>query len=136
MIGIDTNVLIRFLTQDDQVQAPLASDFVAKLTAANPGFIGREVMVETVWVLERAYKLPRDQIATVLETLLEAQELVIEAADQVAIALNRYRNGGAGFADQMISLTARAAGCQQIVSFDRKAAAHAEMVLIGSDETH
>lgn len=122
MIGLDTNVLVRFLTQDDPVQGPQAHALVTGLTVAEPGFIGREVMVETFWVLERAYNLPRARIAGVLQGLLEARELVVEAADRVALALDRYRNGGAGFADQMIALAAEAAGASATVTFDRKAA--------------
>ena len=136
MIGIDTNVLIRFLTQDDPVQGALANTFMGTLTEDNPGFIGREVMIETVWVLERAYKLSRVQIATALERLLEAQELVIEAHDTSALALSRYREGGAGYSDQMIALRALAAGCHQTVTFDRKAASLTEMRILGSGEEH
>lgn len=136
MIGLDTNVLVRFLTQDDPVQGAQAHAFVTTLTEAKPGFIGREVMVETVWVLERAYKLTRVQIASALEHLLEAQELVIEAHDGTAVALSRYREGGPGFADQMIALQATVAGCGHTVTFDRQAATLSEMQLLGAVENH
>ena len=136
MIGLDTNVVVRFLTQDDPVQGPESQALIAGLTEAAPGFIAREVMIETVWVLERAYGLPRNRIARTLEGLLGAQDLVVEAAERVALALDRYRKGGAGFSDQMIALAAEAAGCRDTVTFDRKAAAHPGMRLIGDAADH
>ncbi len=123
MIGLDTNVLVRFLVQDDPAQAAVATGILAGLTAADPGYICREVLVELVWVLERAYGLPRPDIARALDGLLEARELVVEASDRAAVAVDRYRRGGAGFADQMVALAGLGAGCRETVSFDRKAAA-------------
>ncbi|MFZ1469406.1 MAG: type II toxin-antitoxin system VapC family toxin [Paracoccaceae bacterium] len=136
MIELDTNVLVRFLTQDDPVQGPQAQALIAGLTEAAPGFIGREVMVEVVWVLERAYGLPRDRIAAALEGLLEARELVVEAAERVAVALDRYGKGGAGFSDQMIALAGMAAGCSATMTFDRKAAGGPGMQLVGDVRDH
>jgi predicted nucleic-acid-binding protein len=69
MIAIDTNVLVRFLTQDDPEQAAAASAFMRGLTPAAPGFISREVMVELVWVLERAYRFSRAEVSAALEGL-------------------------------------------------------------------
>lgn len=136
MIGLDTNVLVRFLVQDDLDQAAAATAFVNALTAVEPGFVGREVMVELVWVLERAYALPRADVAQALDGLLEARELVVEAADRVAVAVDRYRKGGPGFADQMITLTGQGAGCRETVTFDRKAAEIPGMRLLGAVSDH
>ena len=94
---------------------------IAGLTAGAPGFVSREVQVELVWVLERAYGYGRDEIAQALEALLEAQELVLEASDRTAIAADRYRRGGPGFADQMVALAGQGAGCRVTMTFDRKA---------------
>lgn len=121
MIGLDTNVLVRFLVQDDPDQAAAATSLVLGLTEAAPGFVCREVTVELVWVLERAYGLSRSDVAQALDGLLGAQELIIEAADRVAVAVDRYRRGGAGFADQMVALAGQVAGCGETVTFDRKA---------------
>ncbi|WP_102108334.1 PIN domain-containing protein [Oceaniglobus roseus] len=123
MTGLDTNVIVRFLTQDDPAQSALANGLIGSLTAENPGFLSREAMVETVWVLERAYGMARPRIAAALERLLEAEELVIEAADDVGLALHRYGRGGAGFADHMILIAGARAGCGKTFTFDRKAAA-------------
>lgn len=94
------------------------------------------VLVELVWVLERAYALPRGDIAQALDGLLEARELVIEVADRAAIAVDRYRKGGPGFADQMIALAGQGAGCQATITFDRKAAGLPGMQLLGAVSDH
>lgn len=122
MIALDTNVLVRFLTQDDPVQSRAASDLITGLTAEAPGFVCREVMVELVWVLERAYGLDRAQVAAAIEGLLAATEIEVEAVDDVGSALYRYRDDGFGFADLMIAAASRRAGAAVLVTFDRKAA--------------
>ncbi|MFA5538708.1 MAG: type II toxin-antitoxin system VapC family toxin [Gemmobacter sp.] len=122
MIAIDTNVLVRFLTQDEPEQAAAASAFIRDLTPAVPGFISREVMVELVWVLESAYRFTRAEISTALEGLLAASEIEVEAADDVGTAVFLYRDDGFGFADLMIAAAARRAGATTLVTFDRKAA--------------
>lgn len=136
MTGLDTNVLVRFLVQDDVAQAKATHDLMATFTEAEPGFICREVLVELVWVLERAYALPRRDIALALDGLMEARELVIETADRAAIAVDRYRKGGPGFADQMIALAGQGAGCHVTVTFDRKAAGLPGMSLLGAVSDH
>lgn len=136
MIGLDTNVLVRFLVQDDPDQAAAATAFVTGLTEAEPGFVCREVLVELVWVLERAYDLSRGEIALALDGLLETRELMLESADSVAVAVDRYRKGGAGFADQMVALAGQGAGCRETVSFDRKAAGLPGMRLLGVVSDH
>ena len=122
MIALDTNVLVRFLTQDDPAQSRAATDLITGLTAEAPGFVCREVMVELVWVLERAYGLDRAQVAAAIEGLLAATEIEVEAADDVGSALYRYRDDGFGFADLMIAAASRRAGAVVLVTFDRKAA--------------
>lgn len=111
MIGLDTNVLVRFLVQDDPEQAAAATGLILGLTQSDPGFVCREVLVDLVWVLERAYDLQRTDIAQALDGLLEAQELVIETTDRVAVAVDR--KGGAGFADQMVNLAGRGVPCDR-----------------------
>jgi predicted nucleic-acid-binding protein len=122
VIALDTNVLVRFLVQDDADQARVAGAIIDQLTAAEPGFVGREVLVELVWVLERAYGYTHAEIAGSLDGLLSAIELQIEAADDVGSALELYRKDGFGFADLMIAAAARRAGAAELVTFDRKAA--------------
>lgn len=122
MIGIDTNVLIRFLVNDDPDQGRLARELFARLTPDAPGFLPREVLLESVWVLERAYRFDRATIVRAIEGLLESREIVVEAADDIGLALSRYARGGAGFADQLIIAISQRAGCSTVYSFDRQAA--------------
>jgi len=136
MTGLDTNVIVRFLMKDDADQASVASKAFAELTTAAPGFVCREVLVELVWVLQKIYRLPRTDIADAIEGLLGAREIVVESADQVAVAVDRLRKGGAGFADQMIALAGQGAGCNATVTFDRKAAGLPGMSLLGAVSDH
>ena len=107
MIALDTNVLVRYLLNDDAAQAGAARTLIAELSLDAPGFVCREVLVELVWVLERAYGFSRDRIASVLEGLYTIRVLQIEAADDVVRAAYEYRRGGAEFADRMIAAAAR-----------------------------
>jgi predicted nucleic-acid-binding protein len=122
MIALDTNVLVRFLTQDDPDQGRIASDLIGGLTEQNPGFVAREVLVELVWVLERSYRYERSEIARVLEGFLSAAELDIEAGDSFGAILQLYEGKGFGFSDLMIRQAARRAGAAALKTFDRKAA--------------
>lgn len=131
MIALDTNVLVRFLVQDDPLQAQLATQIIDQLTDDAQGFVSREVLIELVWVLERAYRLGRADIAVALDGLLSATELDIEGTDEVAPALELYRNDGFGFADLMIAVAARRAGASDLVTFDRKAAKLSGVRLLG-----
>lgn len=131
MIALDTNVLLRFLVQDDPLQAQLATEVIDQLTDDARGFVSREVLIELVWVLERAYRFGRAEIAVALDGLLSATELEIEGSNDVAPALELYRNDGFGFADLMIAAAARRAGSSEMVTFDRKAARLPGVRLLG-----
>ena len=133
MIALDTNVLVRYLVRHDAEQAEAARALLESLTADRPGYVCREVAVELVWVLERAYGYSRDQIATVLEELVATEGLVIEAADDVARAAFRYRIGGTGFSDMMIVLAAERARALPVYTFDQKAARLEGAALLEND---
>lgn len=122
MMAVDTNVLVRYLVRDHREQAEAARALLQSATAEKPAYACREVVVELVWVLERAYGYSRDRIATVLEELVATEGLVVEAADDVALAAFRYRSGGAGFSDLMVLAAARRAAALPLYTFDRKAA--------------
>jgi predicted nucleic-acid-binding protein len=130
MIALDTNVLVRFLARDDPAQAALADRIFGRLTGASPGFVGREVLVELGWVLERAYRLPRPAIAAALEGLLAAREIEGEAGEDLASALDGYRTGGHGLADLMIAAAGRRAGATKLVTFDPRTARIAGVELL------
>ncbi len=122
MIALDTNVLVRYLVRDDVQQAEAARALLDSLTAERPGYVCREVTVELVWVLERAYGFARDRIATIVEELVATEGLVIEEANDVARAALRYRAAGAGFSDLMILAAAERSGAHPLYTFDQKAA--------------
>lgn len=130
MTGLDTNVLVRHLMQDDPVQSALASRLVEAFTSRQPGWVSTVVLVETLWVLDRSYGLTREQLAQAVRALLQARELRIEAAEQVAQALRRFEPGRADFADCLISQSALAAGCDVTMSFDARAVRDAGMTLL------
>lgn len=119
MIALDTNVVVRFLVQDDKKQAKIATRLFDKLTEQEPGYICREVVIEVVWVLERAYGFTRKQIIPAIEGLISSKELIVEDAERVALALARYQEGGAGFSDHMILLSSLDAGCTELATFDK-----------------
>ena len=130
MIGLDTNVLVRYVMQDDPRQSPKATRLLESLSAEQPGFVPVVVMVELVWVLSGSYDLNRAQIATVLDTLLRSKELVVDRAELVAQALQRYSAGSADFSDALIERIAHAAGCTATMSFDTGAVKAAAMTLV------
>lgn len=131
MIGIDTNVVVRFLTQDDDSQSPGATRFMAKLTRERPGFISAVVLAEITWVLARAYKTSRGDIAKVVDGLLRSAELVVQNADAAYRALDVYQaSKSVEFADAMIVETAALAGASETVTFDRNAVAETGMRLL------
>ena len=122
MIALDTNVLVRFLVCDDEAQAESARSLLASLSAEQPGFVCREVTLELVSVLERAYGFTRNQIADVLEQLVSTEALVVEAAADIAQAAYRYGTGDAGFSDLMILAAAERSRALPLYTFDQKAA--------------
>jgi predicted nucleic-acid-binding protein len=122
MIGLDTNILIRYLTQDDPVQSVKATEIIERrLTPENPGFVSIIAMVETVWVLDRAYGLTAQDIATVVERLLQVEVLTIENEQQVFTAMVALKRGQGSFADAVIAELGARAGCTRTLTFDQKA---------------
>lgn len=132
MIALDTNVLVRYLVDDDAGQAETARALLDGLTPERPGFVCREVMVELVWVLRRTYGHSRDRIAAVLEELVATDVLVIEAAEDVARSAVRYGRGAAGFSDLMIAAAAERSGARPLYTFDRKAARLPDVALLNA----
>jgi predicted nucleic-acid-binding protein len=130
MIGLDANVLVRYIMQDDAKQSPKANRLIDGLTAENPGFVPLVAMVELVRVLSSSCDLDRAQVAQALELLLRGKELVVDRTDIVALALKRFKSGGADFADCLIEATARDAGCSTTMTFDVGAVKAAGMTLV------
>jgi predicted nucleic-acid-binding protein len=122
MIGLDTNILVRYLTQDDPVQSAKASEILERrLTEKNPGFVSIVAIVETVWVLDRAYFLTAQEIATAIERLLQVEVLAIENEQEVFTAMVALKRGCGSFADALIAELGARVGCTRTLTFDRKA---------------
>jgi predicted nucleic-acid-binding protein len=122
MIGLDTNILVRHLVQDDPVQSQKATALIEeRLTEGNPGFISTVVMVETAWVLERSYALADHEIAGAIERILQIEVLVVENESDIFTAMMAVREGRGSFADALIGAINAQAGCSRTVTFDRKA---------------
>jgi predicted nucleic-acid-binding protein len=130
MTGIDTNVLLRFVAQDDPVQSPIAARFFASLNEKNPGWIGLATVLEFVWVMSSRKQAGRAAIAALLGQLLQMEGIVVERAGVVAQAVRLFGATRADFADCLIAASAQAAGCTQTVTFDRVAGRDAGMVLL------
>lgn len=122
MIGLDTNVLVRYLTQDDPVQAAQATEVIERrLTEENPGFISIVATAETVWVLERFYRFSSARIVAAIEGVLGAETLVVENEREVFAAMIALKEGRGSFADALIGALSAKAGCSRLLTFDRKA---------------
>jgi len=121
MIGLDTNVVVRYLTHDDSAQAAAVTKLFASLSADDPGFLSLTVIVETVWVLRGSYGLKKGEIADVLEMLLRSKEIIVERADLVVQALRKFRAARADFSDCLIERCGSEAGCEYTVTFDKRA---------------
>lgn len=121
MIGLDTNVLVRYIAQDDRVQSQIATDFIERLSERDPGFISVVAVTETAWVLERAYRLSAGEVAKAIERTLQADALVVESEQEVFTAMIALKEGCGSFADGLIAALGGKAGCSATVTFDRKA---------------
>ena len=129
MIGLDTNVLIRYLVQDDARQAAAATTLIESLSAAGRGFVSLVTLVETAWVLDRSYRLDRPAIEAIMARMLGAVELSIERPDVVGAALGLFADG-ADFSDAVIEASGREAGCEYTLTFDRRASGRTGMRLL------
>jgi predicted nucleic-acid-binding protein len=122
MVGLDTNILIRYLTQDDPIQSPKATEIVERrLTEQNPGFVSVVTMAEIVWVLDRAYRLTDREIVAAVERMLQTDVLLIENEQEVFTAMTLLKQGRGSFADALIAELGSRAGCLHTLTFDEKA---------------
>jgi len=131
VIGLDTNVIVRYLVQDEPDQSATASAVIDALTENEPGFLSLVTVVELYWVLRRAYEVSSARCAVLVEGLLDARELRIDRESIVRAALTAS-SGGLDFADALIAELGRVAGCDHTVTFDRRAAQSSEMRLLAT----
>lgn len=134
MIGLDTNVLARYLAQDDARQAAAATRLIEReLSIASPGFVSLVVIAELCWVLHRLYSATMDEQVTLLEDLLGTPQFQIERREVVQAAIQRFKqsnNRKSGVTDALIAQIAASAGCTHTVSFDKAAVRSAGMTLL------
>jgi predicted nucleic-acid-binding protein len=131
MIGLDTNILVRYVTQDHVAQSAAAVKVIESLSPDSPGFLSLVVIAELVWVLHFSYRFKKAEIEHVVERLLRSKELVVEQAEITSQALRKFRVSPANFADCLIERCGHAANCQYVLTFDKNAAA-AGMRLLAS----
>jgi predicted nucleic-acid-binding protein len=131
MIGLDTNILVRYIAQDDVVQSPLATKIIEdRLTEEHPGFISLVTMVETVWVLDRSYGLSTAEIAAAVERILQTDILFVQNEQDVFTAMVALKAGTGSFSDALIAALGTRAGCATTLTFDKKAARLKEFELV------
>jgi predicted nucleic-acid-binding protein len=130
MIGLDTNVLVRYIMQDDPKQSPKATKIVESLEGIGSGYVTLVSIVELVWVLSASFELTRSQVAQALDGIIRTKQLQVESADQVIRALRVFKVGKSDFADCLIERSADSAGCEKTLTFDVNASRHAGMTLI------
>ena len=128
MIGLDTNVLARYIVQDDAEQARAAARLIeGRCTAQAPGYVSVPVLVELVWVLTAAYRYEKAVVASVIRQILVTTELLVEDTEVAWAALREFETGGTDFADCLIAHRNYARGCTQTYTFDRRAAASSRL---------
>lgn len=130
MIGLDTNVLVRYIMQDDPKQSPKAAELIESLDGDNPGFVTVVSVLEIYWVLTSCYDLSNEQVKQALGALLRTKQILVDRADQVLRALRVFGDGKADFADCLIERMAAGAGCTRTMTFDVGAAKHAGMSML------
>lgn len=129
MIGLDTNVVVRYLVQDDAEQSAVATALIDGLTETDQGYLSLVTVVETYWVLRRVYKVSSNRCADLVEGLLDARELRVDRAATVRAAVPEIRRG-LDLADAVITELGRIAGCDYTATFDQRAAADGGMRLL------
>lgn len=123
MIGLDTNVLARYIVQDDPVQCAAATRLIeGKCTAEAPAYVSVPVLLELVWVLSSAYGYDKTVVIPVVRQMLRTAELAVEDRQIIWTALRDFESGTAGFADYVIAHRNHARGCARTCTFDGRAA--------------
>lgn len=120
MIGLDTNILVRYIPQDDPVQSRKAAELVERLTEDEPGFVSVVTIAEIASVLGSAYRCSDAEVSAVLERILQADGLVVQHGAAVYYAVATLRDGRGEFANALIGALGRETGCTSTLTFDRR----------------
>jgi len=132
LIGLDTNIVIRYLVQDDKKQSAVATRFVEKsLSTDVPGYINHISLCEIVWVLQRCYGVTKQQVRAIIEGLLTTKQFNVENAEVAWKALRAFDANNADFCDALIGQVNIHNGCEYTVTFDKKAASLPGFDLLG-----
>ena len=131
MIGLDTNVLVRYIVQDDPAQAAAVVRLIeGRCTAQSPGYVSVPVLVELVWVLTTAYHYEKAVAIRVIGQILRTAEFAVEDRQTVWAALREFESGAADFADYLIAHRNHARGCARTYTFDLRAARGSHFALL------
>jgi predicted nucleic-acid-binding protein len=132
VIGLDTNVLVRYLAQDDARQAGIASRLIEnELSTARPGFVSLITLCELAWVLADCYDVDKPRLLEIFETLLGSRQILVQDAELVWKALRSWERSSADFSDAIIGQVLVASGCEKVVTFDKAAARLPAFELLG-----
>lgn len=122
MLGVDTNVLVRFLVGDDKAQFEKARKLIKReVSAGHRVFVSQLVLLETEWVLRSIYSLPKGQVIEAISGLLDATDVQFEDEPAIEEALFTWKEANAEFADCLIGARNLRLGCRATVTFDLKA---------------
>ena len=120
MIGVDTNILVRYFTQDNLEQAQIVEQIIdTHATTPNSLFVNNIVMCELIWVLERGYKYSKEEISKVIKQMLSTEEFTFEKQELLWLALNQYNQNKLDFSDALIGELNKEYGCSETLTFDQ-----------------
>lgn len=122
MIGLDTNILVRFFAQDDARQSALATRLINGLSKDAQAFVSVVTLCELVWVLESHYDVTKASIVDILKRLLDSDEIVIEDRTRMRAAFGIFQSSALDFSDAVVLEAGRKAGCTHTLTFDKAAA--------------
>jgi predicted nucleic-acid-binding protein len=133
VIGLDTNVVVRYLVQDDPRQSPVATRlFERELSSERPGVISLITLCEIVWVLADCYDTDKGSLEAVIEGLLTSRQVLVEDTDLVWGALRAWRQSSADFSDALLGQVLLARGCERVLTFDKAATRLPGFELLGA----
>jgi predicted nucleic-acid-binding protein len=121
--GLDANILLRVLLNDDASQAAVSRKFLMQLGENQKAYVGTGAILEVFWVLRSRYRLPRPELVKAIRTVLKTDNLLIESFDAIAEALSHYEEGLGDFPDALLAARNLEAGCGKTLTFDKRAAA-------------
>ena len=131
MIGLDTNVLVRYLVDDEPKQTLIVTNFIKEhCTLDTPCFVGHITLCELVWVLESNYGQGRKEISLIIEKLLRIGELEVMKSEVAWKALNDFKSSNADFSDHLLARKNESVGCKTTVTFDKKASKQPAFTLL------